>query len=84
MLERELIPQVIELLRDAYTIKNNVNEYDCYAMTEFFVKKMKLLEVDIQMVAFEIDHQKAEIILPYLNFYDSKGVQKIEQMLQYI
>ncbi|WP_377887967.1 hypothetical protein [Alkalihalobacillus sp. R86527] len=84
MLERELIPQVIELLRDAYTIKNNVNECDCYAMTEFFVKKMKLLEVNIEMVAFEIAHQKAEIIVPYLKFYDYKGAQKLEQMLQYI
>lgn len=84
MLERELIPQTIELLRDALTIRNERNENDCLAMIEFFVERMKFLEVDIELIAFEIAHLKAFNILEPLKLYDFKSVQKIEQMLVYI
>ncbi|MBG9589527.1 hypothetical protein ABE26_21475 [Cytobacillus firmus] len=84
MLERELIPQTIELLRDAFTIRNEMNEYSCLRMMEFFIDEMKFLEVDIQFIAYEIAHQKAENILQPMKQFDFKTVQKIEQMLIYI
>lgn len=83
-MEKELIPQTIELLRDAFTIRNEMNEYSCLRMMEFFCDEMKFLEVDIQLVAFEIAHQKAENILVPMKQFDYKAVQKIEQMLVYI
>ena len=84
MMESELIPHTIELLRDFETIKNDRNEYEYLMLMDFFIDKLHLLKNHEDVVAMEIKHSRAEKLLPTMKLYDFKGVQKIEQMLQYI